>query len=79
MVVKLTAEEEKAIASLKALARKWPKSLWLFSASGTLSIMKCGPGGKRMYCEARGGATGGGVDPAYHVDSADIPNDGGDW
>jgi len=35
----LTIEEEKVIKSLKRLAKKWPKSLKLFSWSGTLCVM----------------------------------------
>lgn len=27
----LTEEEKKAIAALKRIAKKWPKSLWLFN------------------------------------------------
>jgi hypothetical protein len=36
----LTAEEKRAIASLKRLAKRWPKSLWLFSDGVNLNIMK---------------------------------------
>jgi len=39
-VVTLTKEEQKAIASLERLAKKWPKSLQLFSWSGSLEIIK---------------------------------------
>lgn len=35
----LTAEERRAIASLKRLAKRWPQSLMLFSQSGTLCVM----------------------------------------
>lgn len=69
----ITKEEESAIKALKKLARKWPKSLWLWSGSGTLWIMKCKPDG------TRGETLFGAVDPDYIVDSVDITNDGGDW
>lgn len=35
-----TPEELRAIRSLQRLARKWPPSLWLFSASGALRVGK---------------------------------------
>lgn len=31
----LSVEEKKAIAALKRLEKIWPKTLWLYSASGT--------------------------------------------
>lgn len=36
----ITPEEAKAIRSLKRLAKNWPKSLRLFSWSGTLCVTK---------------------------------------
>ena len=36
----ITIEEAKAIRSLKRLAKKWPRSLRLFSWSGTLCVTK---------------------------------------
>lgn len=71
----LTPEESKAIKALKRVAKTWPKTLWLFSASGTLHIMKCGLGGEHVH--GPGGADG--VDFDYAIDRIDIPNDGGDW
>jgi len=38
--VKLTQAESKAIARLQKLANKWPKSLLLFSQSGSLLVLK---------------------------------------
>ncbi len=38
--ITVTKEEQKAIASLKRLAKKWPDSLHLFSWSGSLMVMK---------------------------------------
>jgi len=68
----LTKEEEKAIKSLQRVAAKWPNSLWLFSASGSLMVMKNKDGGAAK-------TNSGGVDPDYIVGTIDIDNDGGDW
>ena len=38
--ITITPEEAAAIQSLKRLARKWPRSLCLFSWSGTLMVVK---------------------------------------
>lgn len=35
-----TAEERKAIASLERLAKKWPDSLMLFAAAGSLIVIR---------------------------------------
>lgn len=72
--LELTDEEERAIASLKRLAKKWPDTLWLYSASGILNVMRCDEGGKHAMLRNCG------VDPEYCVDTiAGIDNDGGDW
>lgn len=68
-----TAEEKRAIAALKRLAKRWPKTLWLFSASGTLSVMKLRRDGDKYRLP------GGGMDPQAAIADIDIPNDGGDW
>jgi len=68
----LNLQERQAIKALKIAARNWPKSLWLFSASGTLCVMKK-VDGKRM--ETRDG----GFDQDYIADEIGIENDGGDW
>ena len=69
----LTDEEKRAINTLKRLAKRWPKSLWLFSASGTLEVMRCNENGERVF-NSRGC-----VDEKYIVTDIGIPNDGGDW
>ena len=46
----LTVEEQKAIASLKRLAKKWPDSLLLFSFNGSLTVHKYDEAG--IPCEA---------------------------
>lgn len=68
-----TPEERSAINSLKRVAKKWPKSLWLFSANGSLHVMRCGSDGTRVVTKD------GGVDPDYSVGTIKIPNDGGEW
>jgi hypothetical protein len=76
--VELTAQEKAAIGALKALARKWPKSLWLFSGSGSLCVMRAGEDGSPVHT---GTGASGGLDPDYVVETIGdrIPNDGGDW
>jgi hypothetical protein len=69
----LDAEERRAIATLKRLAKRWPSSLWLFSASGNLNVMRCNADGERAY------GRNSSVDPDFIVEGIDIPNDGGDW
>ncbi len=69
----LTRAEQRAVKALDRLAGNWPKGLWLFSASGTLWVMRTDQGGERVV-EGHGG-----VDPAYRAASIKIPNDGGDW
>jgi hypothetical protein len=65
--------EDQAIKALKRLAKRWPKSLWLFSASGSLCVMRTTKHGDPAATPR------GGVDPDYIVDTINIPNDGGDW
>jgi hypothetical protein len=60
----LTEDEAKAISALKRLARRWPKTLTLFSWSGSLYVMKPSP--ERTYEEA------------IVVNINGIPNEGGD-
>lgn len=69
----LTQEEKAAIASLRRLATKWPDSLWLFSGSGSLHVIKKTSDGKRALNEF------GGMDATHSVAVIDIENDGGDW
>ena len=69
----VTKKEQLAVNALKKVAKKWPKSLWLFSANGTLCIMKKDIDGHVAILPTLG------VDPDYVVDTIDIENDGGDW
>lgn len=75
--LKLTKKERSAIEELRNLQTRWPDSLWLFSASGRLWVMKYGEDGKKVMLPSRLGD--GGADPDYSVCQIDIPNDGGDW
>ena len=68
----LTREEDLAIGTLHRLEKRWPKSLWLFSANGQLCVMKKDQGGKRVMDKE-------GVDSAWVVATVSIENDGGDW
>ena len=69
-----TKQEQKVISSLVRIAKKWPKTLWLFSASGTLCVMRCGENGEQVE------TLGGGMDSDYVLGTIPgIPNDGGDW
>ena len=70
----LNKEEQTAIRRLKAVAKIWPKSLWLFSASGTLCVMQKDENGNIGITD------NGAMDSDYIVDYIrNIPNDGGDW
>ena len=73
MSLQPTKAEAKWIADMKALARRRPKRLWLFSASGSLLVMRADEDGNHMQTADKG------VDPAYVLDRINIPNDGGDW
>lgn len=72
MSIDTTKEEDKAIRALHRVAKIWPESLWLFSASGALEVMKKNTDGERAKI-------GVGIDQEYIVDTIDIENDGGDW
>jgi len=66
-------KEQKASDSLNRIAKKWPETLWLFSASGTLCVMRKGENGEQVE------TVGGGIDQDYVLSTIDIMNDGGDW
>lgn len=70
MEEELTRAEQLAIDLLSKAARHWPESLWLFSASGTLHVMK--------KVDEKRVMDGEGVNQAYSVAIIDIENDGGD-
>lgn len=68
----LNDDERKAIAALKRLAARWPRTLTLASMGGGLYVLPTHghdlPGGQ-------------GVDPDSVIEflGTDIPNTGGDW
>lgn len=73
MDFELTKKEQNAINTLKRLGKRWPESLWLFSASGTLCVMRKKDG-------ARVELPNWGVDQEFVVTTIPgIENDGGDW
>lgn len=76
MIIEPTDEERRAIATLRRLANRWPKTLWLFSASGQLNVMRLRQDGQKAM---GGDAPRDAVDPDYSLATIDIPNDGGDW
>lgn len=48
---KLTKEEKQAIAALQRLADRWPKTLWIFTVGGPLTVMKNGEDGKPIMSD----------------------------
>ena len=66
----LTAEESKAIASLRRVASRWPRSLMLASMDGELVVVR--------NDDAR--MAGAGIDQdAVVAEINGIPNTGGGW
>lgn len=70
--MELTKKEKKAIKALQELAKTWPKSLYVFSASGNLYVMKKKDKERVMNRD-------GVYNSSYIVTEIDIENDGGDW
>lgn len=76
----LTKQEKSAIRTLKRLEKRWPKSLWLFSAGGSLIVMRKNSDGERAgVINKDGKMTGQGADSNYEVEHINIENDGGDF
>ena len=73
--IDLSDAERKAIASLKRLAKRWPKTLWLFTdaSSPNLAVMRCTEEGARFILPNDR------LDPGYMVAEIPIQADGGDW
>jgi hypothetical protein len=57
----LTDEERKAVAALKRLAKRWPKTFWIFVGSGDIHVLRKQPDGSRATLP------GGGMDPEMIV------------
>ncbi len=72
-MIELTEKEKKAIRKLELVAKIWPDSLWLYSANGSLNVMRYGEDGHPAMTKYNG------VDPDYSVRTISIENDGGDW
>lgn len=68
-----TKEEQKVIASLNRLYKKWPASLWLLAAAGSLYVMRCGKDGEQVVDDL------GEFDQNYILISINIPSDGCNW
>jgi hypothetical protein len=71
---RLTVEEAAVVDAIKALALRWPKSLWLLSCDGELYVMRKDANGNRSPLQFDGV-----FDPRYVVDHIDIENRGGSW
>lgn len=69
---KMDTNEARAIRSLRALAKRWPKSLWLFTNGQSLCVMQK-KDGRRVVTKT------GGMDADYSLASINIESDGGDW
>lgn len=77
--IQLTLEEKNLINSLKRLSKRWGKygdRLWLYSASGTLTVMMQGSTEENPTSHL---TRYGGINPENAIDEIPIPNDGGDW
>lgn len=71
----MTSEEAAAIAALKRLAKKWPKTLMLASMGGSLVVV---PTYDHAFDNEAEGHVG--VDQDKVLANIDgIPNTGGDW
>ncbi len=67
-----TTREDRAIATLGNLSKRWPKNLWLYAADSQIYVMKKKDGQHVMNYH-------GGVDQDYIVGTIYIEADGGDW
>lgn len=68
--MKLTPAERNAIRTLQRLAKRWPKTLWIYAGSNDLMVMRLNKKGKRAM-------DGDAVDQNYCVADIAIPSDGG--
>ena len=69
----MTTREERALITLRNLAKRWPKHLWIYVADGQLCVMRKGEDGERLM------QPNGGFDQDAIVDIINIEADGGDW
>jgi len=68
----LTVEERRALETLTKLEAIWPKTLWVFAASGSFLVMRKTPNNKIAM-------DGDAPDQRYMVESFRIECDGGDF
>jgi hypothetical protein len=71
----LSADERRVIDALKRVAKQWPETLWLYSADGTLCVMRKGEDGKHAMRPDDIDS----VDQRYVLARIGIENSGGDW
>lgn len=70
----LNDEERAVIRAFRRLAKKWPKSLWVFGCESGLVVMRTGPDGHHIHDAS------GCVDQDYIVERIrGIDADGGAW
>lgn len=69
---RLSRAENVALNALRRLENSWPKTLWLYSASGSLWVMRKLDGERALNNE-------GGFDQSFATIQINIENDGGDW
>jgi hypothetical protein len=72
----LTDEEQRAIDSLKRLAKRWPRTLKLVSMDGSLAVIL---NGDPRYDFDHGTGSGAERQQCIIADIEGIPNDGGEW
>ncbi len=70
--VVLTKKEQQAISELKALARRWPSALSLFSWNGSLCVFKHDSDGCQAQIDIISGIHNDGGDPAGVNQSPDV-------
>jgi trehalose-6-phosphatase len=65
--------EKQMINALNQLEKHWNNKYWLFSASGSLHLMKYSKDQQRLV------TPDGGMSPEAIIETFLIPSDGGDW
>lgn len=69
-----TDEEARWIAAFHRLAKRAPKSIWLYAGGSSLHVMRA-----RNECGHHAMRPSGGVDPDYRLATIAINSSGGDW
>lgn len=74
-----TDDEAKFIKALQRVCKRAPDSVWLYSAGGSLHVMRKGPDGGTVFT-TRGYAPGEAVSQTHILGTIEgIVNSGGDW